>query len=438
VLLAVPAVAFYENKYLSVSLGLSACMALLWGYARLATAPSGTRALVFGLCAGLAVLGRPNLLLVLPCAAAALWLAGRAHTPTPHGRSRTLGVFAAGVLLALAPLALRNSIVTGSPTVLPSHGGGIPFFIGNNPSANGRWNDAGGLLGGQVLAERGELAERLGLAGVADPDRAIGAELYRRSLAFIRDEPASWLKLELNKLWYTLGNHSFVRDYDLLGERELLGAAHPIGLPFGIVLGLGALGLVLLARRARQRSDDGAWMELGLCVLLLGLLGAIFAANLLWFTSAQNRAPLYIPLAFASGPALEWLWQRARAWRSDAAARTDDSRVLGAAALLAALLTAQAFVPRLESQRPSSVHYYNLANAEEALGRHESALAHYTRATEQNPWQPMFWWRRALLARKMGRTSDAALALDRLSALPNAPAVLRDAARREQLSLARP
>jgi tetratricopeptide (TPR) repeat protein len=317
---------------------------------------------------------------------------------------------------------------------LPSHGGGIPFFIGNNPSANGRWNDAGGLLGGQVLAERGELAERLGLAGVADPDRAIGTELYRRALAFIRDEPASWLKLELNKLWYTLGNHSFVRDYDLLGERELLGAAHPIGLPFGIVLGLGTFWL---ARRARQRSDDAARMELGLCVLLLGLLGAILAANLLWFTSAQNRAPLYIPLAFAAGPALEWLWQRARTWRSDAAARA-DSRVLAAAALLAALLTAQAFVPRLEPQRPSSVHYYNLANAEEVLGRNESALAHYTRATEQNPRQPMFWWRRALLARKMGRTSDATLALDRLSALPNVPAVLRDAARREQLSLARP
>ena len=282
VLLGYHELAFYENKYLSVSLGASCNALALWAAVRCLQRPSGRALLGAGAAAGLAMLARPNMIVAVPFTAAALYLAARgADRPT----SRTLLAFAAGVALALAPMALRNQIVTGRPDVQPSHSGGIPFFIGNNPAANGRWNTAGGLISGQVGRERVELAQHLGLTleDGAELDRAVGDAMRARALRFIRDRPADWLALELKKLWLTLGNHRFVRDYDARGEAELIGGFwSAVALPFGVLLGLGALGLHALFRRAvRVRAERARW--LALLLVLGGQLFAVLSANLLIF-----------------------------------------------------------------------------------------------------------------------------------------------------------
>lgn len=425
VLLACPDVAFYENKYLSVVLANFACMLVLWAFARSLNRPSFARACIVGLSAGLCALSRPNLILIAPFCATGVWLAAQPRSRTARALL-VIGVLA-GLAGALTPIALRNWVVTMTPTVFPSHGGGIPFYIGNNPHSNGRWNDAGGLLGRQVSLERDELAARLGLhAEGADLDAAIGSELYRRGFEFIRAEPAAWVVLELRKLWALSGNHAYAHDYDLLGERELLGAAFPFGLPFGIVLGLGTLGLIVLQRRARAARHEPT--HAALCIVLYGLVFATLVANLIWFTAAQHRAPLYVPLAFAAGPAIDAIVRRLR-------------RALPASALpitgciAAALLCAQAFYPRVASPKPSSTHYFNLAEVEEELGRPEAALAHYALATERNPKQVAFWWRRAVLAQRMRRLDDARYSLDQLLALPDLPPSLRDATRAARKSL---
>jgi tetratricopeptide (TPR) repeat protein len=421
--------AFYENKYLSVSLGVSCNVLALWTAARYVQRPSWPGLLAAGAAAGLAVLGRPNLIVAAPLSVAALLLAGRGG-----GRpaSRVLLVFSVGVLLALAPLALRNELVTGRAEVFPSHSGGIPFFIGNNPHANGRWNTAGGLISGQVGMERAELARKLGLHD-RDPgelDRALGEALSERALRFIRERPDAWLALLARKLWFTLGNHRFVRDYDARGEAELIGSGwHLAALPFGVLLGFGVLGLIALLQRALRLRGERARL-LSILLLLAGQLVAVLAANLLFFASAQNRAPLCVPLAFAAGPgALALLAAVRRAphatWRT------------GPYALAAcALLVAQAFVPRSASaERPSSVHYYNLAAAFEAIGRLEPAAEHYARAALRNPEQPMFHLSRARVLRRLGRAAEAEASLRALSSLPDVPEAVQAAAREELRAL---
>jgi hypothetical protein len=425
VLLGYHELAFYENKYLSVSLGASCNVLALWAAARCIGRPSGRALLVAGAAAGLSALGRPNMIAAAPFTAAALMLCARAE-----GRSaqRTLLGFAFGVLLALAPMALRNQLVIGRPDVQPSHAGGIPFFIGNNPHANGRWNTGGGLITGQVGRERIELAAQLGIRAQpgADLDRAVGDAMRERALRFIREQPGAWIRLELQKLWLTLGNHRFVRDYDARGEAELIGGFwHAAALPFGVLLGLGALGLGVLARRAlRVRAERAHW--LALLIVLVGQLLAVMAANLLFFTSAQNRMPLCIPLAFAAGPALLALFWRVR--------RVPHPPFEAGALSIAGgvLLAAQAFVPRApHTDRPTSVHYYNLAAVEEAIGRLAPAAEHYLRAAERNPRQPMFHLARARVLRQLGRGSEAELALQTLAGMSDVPDDVREAAARE-------
>jgi tetratricopeptide (TPR) repeat protein len=438
VLLSSSEFAFYENKFLSVSLGTTCNIFALWAFCRCLprriagsdhAAPDPRshplRVLLAGACAGLAVLARPNLVLALPFAAVGLLVVARAER---RSGARAALVFALGVLIAVAPMAARNLVVVGAPDVFPSHAGGIPFYIGNNPDANGRWSTAGGLVTGQVSQERGELARRLGLQ-VADPakiDRAVGEALYAKAFAYIRAQPVAWLGLLAKKLWYTLGNHRFVRDYDLRGEAELIGALHEWGLPFGIALGLGMLGFVALAGRARRVRPERARL-VAVASVLAGQLSSTLAANVLVFTSAQNRVPLWVPLAFVSGPGLLAVYTRIvrqprASWHTSIA-----TIVVGAA------LALQAFWPRLEhSDRPSSVHYYNLAAVEEGLGRDASAEEHFRRAAERNPTQPMFHLSHARVLRRLGRVREALGALDRLDALPNLDPGLRSASAAER------
>jgi tetratricopeptide (TPR) repeat protein len=427
VLLAVHEIAFYENKYLSVSLGVSCNVLALWAMSRCRASDRAGAVLMAGAASGLCVLARPNLLLALPFNAVALLVLWRSRR-TPAGPRSLL--FVTGVLLALAPMALRNQIVTGRAEIFPSHAGAIPFYIGNNPDANGRWNTAGGLISGQVGHEREELAARLGISArsPAELDAALAAALNAKAFAYIGEQPGAWLALEARKLWLTIGNHRIARDYDARGEGELIGGWHALGLPFGIALGLGVLGLLAIGRRARQLRAERARL-VALLLVLCGQLLAVLAASLYAFASAQNRVPLYLPLAFAAGPGLLALWSRVRP-----SSELGAGWQLGPSALvLSAVLCAQAFWPRAPSaDRPTSVHYFNLAAIEESLGRDREAIAHYQQAAERNPNQPVFQLRLARALRRDGQMKLALSTLDRLLALPGVPPELIAAAQSER------
>jgi len=156
---------------------------------------------------------------------------------------------------------------------------------------------------------------------------------------------------------------------------------------------------------------------------LAGQLTAVLAANLLWFTAAQHRMPLVVPLAFAAGPVLEASLVR-RTWRV-------GSRL---AMAFAAMLALQAFWPRPAPVRPSAAHYYNLAAAFESLGRYPEALAHYQHAITRSPKQPMFYLRFARLAVAVHRDAAAQTALETLRTLPDVhPDIARAAERQRQL-----
>ncbi len=433
VLLAYPSLAFYENKYLSVAIGVACNMAVLAAFVQASAKLTRGSALLLGLASGASLLGRPNLLLAVPFTLFALaWLA-RAQA------QRALPLLAAcllGLVIAVAPLALRNQLVTGTPDVFPSHGGGVPFYIGNNPHANGRWNDAGGLLSGQVLRERGEIARRLGLTETgAALDAAVGRTLYGMAFTFIREQPTAWLTLELKKLWYALGDHAFIRDYDLFGERELLGWLAPVGLPFGALLGLGVLGVWVLWQGGGELEERELLTQRALCLVLLGQLCAVLIANVLWFSSAQNRVPLAVPLAFASGPALVSIVRRSSpgTWLAQSAQLPAASTPM---LFLACVLFSQALWPRMDTYRPSSVHYYNLATVEEQLGRTDQALTHYRVAAQRSPTQAMFLLRLAHLARLARHDAEARTTFEKLLQLPIVDPAIRAAAQHELQSLA--
>lgn len=431
-LLLSPALAFYENKFLSAALGVATLVLALAAFVGLVRAgPSPARALALGAVSGLAMLARPNMVLALPFALLALDRLARDANLSRPARAGRAASFVLGTCLALAPMAGRNLAVTGHADLGPVHGGGTAFFIGNHDGANGLWH-AGGLLSANVGTERRELVEELGIdpsLDMREQSRALGDALYRRSLDWIAAQPGAWLRLELRKLWLLTGNQELTQDYDWLGERELIGWAHRVALPFGLLLALAWLGGVVLVRRRSPLDRALGWW-------LAGQLVAIAAANLLFFTSAQHRLPLVVPLVVLAGPGLLALVERLRAGlRREPAPIHPSHSIQTSHLIIASLIAAQAFVPRSTRTHPHPVHYFNLALVQDETGDPRGALDNLDRAIALRHGDPIFHGRRAHLRFRLADLEGAAEDLAIVFANEDAPAWVLEQARLDQASV---
>ncbi len=410
-LLGYAALAFYENKILSASLAVVCSIAVVTTFLSAQARPGLRAAAWCGVAAGLALLARPNLALAIPTTALALALLRRRASSSV---APALASFGLGLVLALAPMALRNLVVTGSPSVLPVHGGGTSFYIGNNAQARGVWN-AAGVLSGDVTREREELG--VDVAGVSAAEatarsQALGRALYTRAWQEIADDPGRWLWLELRKAWLLVGNDELAQDYDPWGERELIPWAWPVSVPFGV---FAALALVGVAIERRDRAARPRLWCLG------GLVAATVLANLVFFTSSQHRLPLVVPLA--PWAALGTL-ASARWLRHAIATRTlpRRGRVVAALAVLVAL---QAAWPRTRVRTPSAVHYYNLGIAYDRVGELRPALHAFDRALELRPDHPVMRIERASVRVMANDFAGAQQDLALLREQPEAPAWVR-------------
>ncbi len=416
--LALPALAFYENKFLSAALTVDCSIAVLATWAWLERRDGLLPAFACGLACGLAVLARPNLVLVLPFVALAIAVLVRdrgGRWPAP------LAMLALGTTLALAPMAWRNEVVTGTATVFPAHGGGTSFYIGNNATARGVWNP-GAVFSGDVSHERDELGAAAS-EDVPEGERvaAMGRELYARAWDDIAADPLHWIWLECRKLWLLVGNDELAQDFDVRGERELIPWAYPVGLPFGVLLALALVG----ARRWWQ--DRGDALVRARLLVLGGLVLATAAANLVFFTSSQHRVPLVIPLVVLAAVGVVELAEHARdrSWRS-------AHRVVLA---MAVVLVAQGLWPRSKTKAPSAAHYLNLALAYDRVGEPAPALVAADRALALLPDHPVMLLERATIRRRAGDRDGARADIARLATLPSAPGWVRARAAAETVLL---
>jgi hypothetical protein len=151
--------------------------------------------------------------------------------------------------------------------------------------------------------------------------------------------------------------------------------------------------------------------------LCAGQLLAPLAANLLFFTSAQHRLPLAVPLALLAGPGVLALVATIRSWIAARRQTVDaaSQRRLPIGLLVAAgLLLVQGPWPRSRQTHPHPVHYYNLAMIEDSIGEPLAALASLDRAIELRPEQPVFLLRRAHLRVRIDDLEGASRDLDAL------------------------
>ena len=239
-----------------------------------------------GLAFGVQTLNRPNIA-VAACGITMLLVVTR--------RWRTAAVFAVAITLALAPVALRNFVVAGNWSPVPSHGG-LNFYIGNNAQADGTYGSVPGItpnLEGQQDDAR-RVAERA--VGHALGDAEVSGYFYGLGLRWIREQPVAAAKLFIRKLSLVFSSANIWLNYSypfFKYDAETRLRALFVG-PW-VLIPLGLVGLIVAAPKA-MRLEYLIWAS---------FLPIYTVAVALFFVADRYTLPLLVPLCAAGGAALD-------------------------------------------------------------------------------------------------------------------------------------
>ncbi|MEW6249306.1 MAG: tetratricopeptide repeat protein [Planctomycetota bacterium] len=310
---------YYDAELLSPVLIVFLNLLLLWVLLETGDRRSPWPWLLSGFLLGLSAITRPDILMFAPLLAVWLFVL---HWPRWRRSAGYALCLAAGCLLPILPITIRNYVV-GQDRVLIASYGGVNFYIGNNPGADG----LSAVIPGDppewwpcffAQVERAERAE-----GRQLKPSEVSAWYARATRKYIASQPAEALGRMFKKLGYFWSRWEVSNNQDIQFTTATYGPVTrvlPVG--FWLVGPLGFLGLLLSLRRSR------ALFPLWGMVLVYMLIAAAF------FVTARYRIPAAVVLVLLAAYAVDWLVQalRARRWPAVGLAAVP---LLGGAALVA-------------------------------------------------------------------------------------------------------
>ncbi len=355
--------AMLETKLMATTLGVSLLLVALWLLVRDEGEASRRRFLVAGLVLGAACLVRPNLLLFVPLAALfVVHRAGGLRSAAAWGWGFAFGL---AVVLAIAPVSIRNHLVSGERVWITAHGG-MTLYQSNNPNATGIYSRIPGAVGNPLvladrLRERAE-AEHGGPLTLGEVDRS-----YRdRALAFLREDPRAAAALVMRKLRFWFGNDEVSTEYSLATERELTPSLWLMPIPFALVLALAVFGAFeCVCSRGASPS--------------IALLGAFVATNLatvaIFYFSSRYRVPAVAVLCVFAGAGV------ARVIECVARRGETVTPASWGGLLLACAFAVLSLLPLSDDAERYAFHqWFNYGVAQDERGEHEVAVASFERA----------------------------------------------------------
>jgi len=247
-----------------------------------------------GVCFGLLFMSRPELLLALPFIVAWLWKRSRATgtssgTPGPTAVPRVAPLaLAAAALLVIAMVPIRNYII-GRDLVLFTADNGLNFYYGNNPLADGTWQPTAELEGGPGFSHARLKRISRTIDGRQLSWSAASAYWTRRGISFITHQPGRYLELLGRKFLLFFSNYEVPNNYYPETARAVSLPLRLAFVNFGLVLGLGLLGMVW------------AWPKRRLALPAYLFIPPFLISALLFCVLSRLRAPVIPFLAMFAG-----------------------------------------------------------------------------------------------------------------------------------------
>ncbi len=365
-----------------------------------------------GIVFGLEALNRPNMGLAVAGIAAAFIVARRV---------RPAALLAAGLLVGMAPSAIRNVVVAGQWSLASSHGG-LNFYIGNNETATGFYRQVPGITPNIAGQQKDAVRVAEKALGRSVSEAETSDYFFGLAWRWIREHPGDAARLFALKLGYAFhAQHialPFSYPFYAYDARTML-RFYAIG-PW-LLAPLGLVGLIFAAPRT-ERTNYLIW---------LSFVPAYAVGVAAFFVAERYRLPLLVPLSIGAGAAIDFAWTRLVARRIRG--------LIAPAAVLAVLATlanwphgyqdgrwdeglrlaeqlvirgryaeAEEWVRKLRPGAPSpGIPDYIVGRQLMLMKQTPAALEHLERAREADPGEPVVAYVLGQALLQAGRAKDA-------------------------------
>ena len=297
----------FEGELYDSSLAIVLTVLLLYCLSLCLDRVTFLRAGLAGIALGLLALVRGNVLLFAPFAAGWLvWLARRKQRPPPL---LALAGLVLGVILPLAPVAIRNRLVSGDRVMLSCYGG-FNLYIGNNEETTGTQANIPNFeemtgLGTWTPYHYPVIVRKLGdeLGHEVSPSEA-SRYWTGKAIEYVKTHPGPWLAMTLRKFALLWGPHEIGDPVEIHYARQDSRVLRVLPYDFSFVLSLAVVGVVFMLLRPSLRKsfphaipaeDMNAVTEFG---VLLAMFVFAYALSVLPFlVLSRYRAPVLPPLA---------------------------------------------------------------------------------------------------------------------------------------------
>ena len=332
--------------------------------------------LLGGVVLGLSSITRPNVLIFIPWVIVLIFLMNKFKQTRTTKKLRFVYMlcFLAGIIVVISPVTISN-YATANDFVLISSQGGINFYMGNNPDADGKTAQPPG-----IVETHGEFLDDAWLVSVKFAEETAGESLkpsqvsrfwYLEGLKFIIENPLEWFKLMCKKFAYfwtgvEITNNEDVYYFTRFSHILRLLMWHKgLAFPFGIICPLALVGIIISRK---------FWRKL---LLLYGFIFFYMVSVMLFFVCARYRLPVVPILLIFAGYTINYWIEKLK---------LRDYKLLFycfACTILTGILV-NIDIDGVVNRSRARAHLYG-GNAYEALGNYKLAIGEYHKAIEFVP-----------------------------------------------------
>lgn len=379
-----PLIAF-EGELLATSLASFWTLVLLHLFLKADNKKGDFFYFVLGLCGGLSIITRATFIPFFVAASCWLVYALNRSSMVWWMIAGKYAFILAGFLFIIIPVSLQSLIITGSFSPLPASGA-LNFYMGNNPEISeimaarpgGRWEE---LL---------SLPLRHGAKSMEDANK-----YYRQQvLNYALTEPVHFLFRLGRKTVHFFSSREIPSNFDLYLSRKysklfsiLTWKIHGFGFPFGVLMPMAILGLVL------------SWRKIPMPIMLFLILYP--SAIILVFVTARYRAPMVPVLAvLAAAGCLRMIEKiKEKQWRHTAA--------MAGIVVVIGLLSSIAGPFSAEKLNFEAEMYYSLGSEKAEKGNIEEGISDLKKAIQLDPEYTAAYHNLGGILFKAGRADEA-------------------------------
>lgn len=272
---------FFDNVILSASLINFLNLCMIFYLLKYYEAKSLRYIFFSGLLFGLSIITRANLLLFIPFILIWLYLINRKSRSTIL---KSTGIFIAGVAIFIAPITIRNYVLTKEFIPISSNMG-YNFYIGNNEKANGTYSKPEFIHSTyQYYEEKESHQEANKRSGRILSNNEASMFWFKEGLNFIYNNPSKYISILYRKIYLFFSNTETANNLSNYTGREYSSLLKYLPQNFGILSCLGIAGMVLSLLRSRDKK----------VMIIIFLVLAYFLSNLLIMTASEYRAPVIL------------------------------------------------------------------------------------------------------------------------------------------------